>query len=148
MSEKPRDPKSSLFDKKLIQEVLLAGLVIGLIVFAVWVYLIKCVDMPVESARGYVMALMVFMQNIHVFNCRSEKQSAFKVSIKSNPFVVISVICCIILQIIVMEVDVFAKFLQTTTVPVIHVLILFLVASIVLFAIEIYKEFVYNKSEK
>ena len=48
------------------------------------------------TARSIVMLLMVFIQNIHVFNCRSEKQSAFKVSIKSNPFVVISVIMIIL----------------------------------------------------
>ena len=148
MKEKQKTSSASLIDKSLLMQTLTSGLIIGILVFIVWYYLINVIKMDEGTARGYIMLLMVFMQNIHVFNCRSEKQSAFKVSIKSNPFVVISVICCIILQIIVMEVDVFAKFLQTTTVPVIHVLILFLVASIVLFAIEIYKEFVYNKSEK
>ena len=43
--------------------------------------------MDVEIARGYIMLLMVFMQNIHVFNCRSEKQSAFKVPIKKNKLI-------------------------------------------------------------
>ena len=103
--------------------------------------------MEESIARGYIMLLMVFMQNIHVFNCRSEKQSAFKVSIKSNPFVVISVICCIILQVIVMEVDVLAKFLQTSPVPIMHVIMLFLVSCIVLVTIELYKEFVHNNKD-
>ena len=113
--------------------------------FVVWYYLINILKMEVSMARGYIMLLMVFMQNIHVFNCRSEKQSAFKVSIKNNPLIVISVICCILLQIIVMEVEVFAKFLQTSPVPVMHVLILFLIATIVLFVIELYKDIKYNK---
>ena len=147
MKEKQKNSSASLIDKSLFMQTLASGLLIGILVFIVWYYLISILKMDVSIARGYIMLLMVFMQNIHVFNCRSEKESAFKVSIKNNPFIVISVIACIILQIIVMEVDVFAKFLQTSPVPIIHVLMLFLVATIVLIAIEIYKEFVYHKKD-
>jgi len=147
MKEKQKNSSASIIDKSLLMQTLTSGLIIGILVFIVWYYLINIIKMDVSVARGYIMLLMVFMQNIHVFNCRSEKESAFKVSIKSNPFIVISVICCIILQVIVMEVDVLAKFLQTSPVPIVHVLMLFLVASIVLIALEIYKEFVYNKKE-
>ena len=148
MKEKQKSSSASIIDKSLLTQTLTSGLVIGILVFVVWYYLINFMKMDVEIARGYIMLLMVFMQNIHVFNCRSEKQSAFKVSIKSNPFVVISVICCIILQVIVMEVDVLAKFLQTSPVPIMDVFILFLIASIVLVVIELYKEFVYHKNEE
>ena len=148
MQEKQKSSSASIIDKSLLTQTLTSGLIIGILVFIVWYYLINFMKMEVGIARGYIMLLMVFMQNIHVFNCRSEKQSAFKVSIKSNPFVVISVICCIILQVIVMEVDVLAKFLQTSPVPIIDVLILFLIATIVLIVIELYKEFVYHKNEK
>ena len=41
MVEPPRDPKESLFDKLLIEEIILSGTVIGLIVFIVWVLLIR-----------------------------------------------------------------------------------------------------------
>ena len=145
MKEKQKNSRASLIDKGLFMQILTSGLIIGILVFIVWYYLVKVMNIDESVARGYIMLLMVFMQNIHVFNCRSEKNSAFKVSIKNNPFVVISVICCIILQIIVMEVDMFAKLLQTYPVPIIHVLILFLIACIVLIVIELYKEFVYNK---
>ena len=148
MKEKQKSSSASIIDKSLLTQTLTSGLIIGILVFIVWYYLINFMKMDVSIARGYIMLLMVFMQNIHVFNCRSEKQSAFKVSIKSNPFVVMSVICCIILQVIVMEVDVLAKFLQTSPVPIMDVLILFLIASIVLIVIELYKEFVYHKNEE
>ena len=146
MQEKPRDPKSSLFDKKLIQEVVLAGTFIGLIVFAVWVYLVKYIEMPVESARGYVMALMVFMQNIHVLNCRSEKQSVFKMK-WNNPLIIISIVLAVVLQVIVMEVPMFSEFMQTTSIPVTHLLLLIACAFPVLIVMEIYK-FICNKKEK
>ena len=147
MTEKPRDPKSSLFDKKLIQEVLLAGLVIGLIVFAVWVYLIKSVKMPVESARGYVMALMVFMQNIHVLNCRSEKRSVFKMK-WNNPLIIVSIALAVVLQVIVMEVPKFSEFMQTTSIPLTHLLLLIVCALPVLIIMEIYKVICHKNENK
>jgi len=139
MNEKPRDPKESLFNKNLIQEILVSGLVIGIVVFSVWYYLINIVKMDVNVARGYIMALMVFIQNIHVFNCRSEQKSAFTVSLKSNKLIVIGVLCSILLQVIVMEVPILSKFLQTNEIPIINLIYLFLIASIVLVVIEIYK---------
>ena len=147
MKEKQKNSSASLIDKNLLTQTLMSGLVIGILVFIVWYYLINIAKMNVDIARGYIMLLMVFMQNIHVFNCRSEKQSAFKVSIKSNPLIVISVITCILLQVLVMEVEIFAKFLQTSPVPIIHVVILFLIALIVLIVLELYKDIKYNKKD-
>ena len=146
MDEKPRDPRSSLFDKKLIQEVLLSGLFIGLIVFGVWVYLLKVAEMPVDSARGYVMALMVFMQNIHVINCRSEKNSIFKMK-WNNPLIIFSIVLAIVLQIVVMEVPALSEFMQTTSIPVSHLLMLFACSLPMLLVMELYK-FICHKKEK
>lgn len=139
MKEKPRNPKESIFDKDLLIEVLLSGLTIGIIVFSVWYFLLTKLNMEVSLARGYIMVLMVFMQNIHVFNCRSEKQSTFKMSIKDNPLIVFSIVVAIILQIIIMEVPILSHFLQTSTVPIIDMLILLMISSIILFVMELYK---------
>ena len=95
--------------------------------------------MEVVEARGYIMALMVFMQNIHVINCRSERQSAFNVSFKTNPLILFTIVGSIILQIIVMEVGSLSKFLQASTVPYLHMIYLFGFASIVFVVMEIYK---------
>ena len=140
LKEKPRDPKESIFNKKLLKEILVSGLVIGGVVFAVWYILLNKFNMEVSMARGYIMALMVFIQNIHVFNCRSEHKSAFSVPIKNNWLIVGGVVVSIILQIIVMEVPFLSKFLQTTSVPFIHLIYLFLIALIVLVVMEIYKK--------
>lgn len=145
MSAKPRNTKESLFDKELLFEVLLSGLVTGLIVFGVWVYLINVIHMEVSTARGYVMVLMVFLQNIHVFNCRSERVSAFKIPIKDNPLVLFSIASALILQIIVMEVPIFSHFLQTETVPFIEMIKLLLYALVVLVVMEVYKYFRYGR---
>ena len=93
------------------------------------------------------MALMVFIQNIHVFNCRSERKSAFFVSIKNNPFIVVGLILTILLQIIVMELDFMTNLLQTVSIPLFNLLCLFVLALIILFIMEVYKLIRYGKTK-
>lgn len=148
MLEKPRSPKEPLFDKKIFRSIIVAGISIGLIVFAVWYYLINVVHMDTAIARGYIMALMVFMQNVHVFNCRSETSSAFSVPLRKNKLIVFGVLSCILLQVIVMKVDVFASFLQTSSIPFLHLIYLFLIALILLAIMEIYKKIMQKVKNK
>lgn len=139
MEQKPRKTNESLFEKEMIKQILASGLFMGIIVFDVWFIMIKYLNFEVAHARGYVLALMVFMQNIHVLNCRSEEKSVFKNGFKENPFVLITIVSTIILQIIVMEVPILSILLQTYSVPYLHMLILLILALPVLLIIEIYK---------
>ncbi len=139
MDDKPRSPKEPLFDKLLITEITLAGASIGLIVFGVWVYLIKFMNMDLTLARGYIMALMVFMQNVHVFNCRHEKKSTFKIKLSSNLLVPLAVISAIVLQIIIMEVPVLSHFMKTESIPYMDLFKLLLAALPILFIMETFK---------
>ena len=145
MNEPPRNPQEPLFDKQLFSSILFSGTINGLLVFAVWYYLIKVINMDLNMARGYIMALMVFIQNIHVFNCRSEKQSALSVPLRSNILIVLAFASSVVLQILVMEVPALSIFLQTTSIPPIHLLYLFCLATIVFFAMEIYKAIKYHR---
>lgn len=139
MEQKPRKTNESLFEKEMIKQILASGLFMGIIVFDVWFIMIKYLNFEVAHARGYILALMVFMQNIHVLNCRSEEKSVFKNGFKENPFVLITIVLTIILQIIVMEVPILSMLLQTYSVPYLHMLILLILALPVLLIIEIYK---------
>ncbi len=139
MKEKPRDPNESIFEKELIKQILISGLFIGIIVFLLWIFLINKVHMEVAHARGYVLALMVFIQNIHVINCRSESKSIFENSFKKNYFVLLTIVISILLQILVMEVPFLSKFLQTYQIPYLYLILLFLLALPILTVMEIYK---------
>ena len=138
MKQKPRDPKESLFERELVKQILISGLFIGLVVFLTW-YVLNKLGLEVAHARGYVLALMVFIQNIHVINCRSESKSIFENSFRKNPFVLFTILASIVLQIIVMEVPVFSRFLQTYQIPYIHLLILLLMSLPILTVMELYK---------
>ncbi len=143
MHQKPRSPKEALFDKRLIREILLSGATISVIIFSTWYVLyhmfVEKGLMDITLARGYIMVLMVFVQNIHVFNCRSEYTSCFAVSIKNNPLVVLGAIFCIILQIVIMECPALAKILSTGSIPFSHLMVLFIYSLTILVVMEVYK---------
>ena len=61
MKENPRDPKENLFNSTLIEEILLSGISIGLIVFFLWWYLLKVRGVELSLARSYIMALMIIL---------------------------------------------------------------------------------------
>ena len=139
MNEPPRSPKQPLFDKLLAQEIIISGLFIGIIVYLVWIFLLKYVHMDESVARGYVMAMMVFMQNMHVLNCRSEKQSAFKIKLFSNWFVPFAIFSSIFLQLLVMEIPFLSTIMKTKSIPVTHMLLLLLASTPIVIIMEIYK---------
>ena len=145
MKEKPRNPKESLLDKDLLTEILVSGITIGIIVFTVWYYLININKMPVYMARGYIVALMIIIQNIHAFNCRSEKQSAFKIPLRSNYIFLFGILGSVILGLIIMKVGLLANILKTTSIPILHLGILLLIGLIIFIVMEFYKKIKYYK---
>ena len=138
MKKKPRDPKENIFNKELIIEVLLSGIVMGGIVFAFWIYLLNN-NMMIDEARGYILMLMVFMQNIHVLNCRSENKSIFKMSFKDNPFVIVTICLSILLQIIISEVPFLSNILSSTSLPFNDVIVCLILSLPLIVVVEMYK---------
>lgn len=146
MKEKPRSTKESLFSKDLIIEVSILGLTISSLVFLVWTNLINR-GVDITYARSVIMMLMVFVQNLNVLNCRSEKKSIFKTSILSNPFIFITIASSIIIQIIASEVNIFSKFLNVTPLPIMSIFKILLLSFVVIIVYEIYK-LIYNIRNK
>lgn len=139
LKEPPRSPKESIFNGELLQEIVVSGSIIGAVVFAYWNFLLNKLNMDISLARGYVMTLMVFIQNIHVFNCRSEHRSAFSVPIKKNKLIVWGVVGSILLHIVAVEIPFLSKVLQTTSVPPLHLMYLLVVSTLILVIMEVYK---------
>ncbi len=145
MKMKPRDPKESLFDKELIEEVIVSGLSIGLIVFALWMLLNKETNMELIKSRSYILALMIVIQNIHAFNCRSERSSSLKISLRSNRIFVYGILFSIILGISILEFDFFNSFLNTCSLSLFSLLFLFILGSSIFVIMEIYKKLKRNR---
>lgn len=139
MDEHPRKTNENIFNKLLIEEVLLSGIFIGIIVFIFWRYLIVNKGIDINIARSYILILMVFMQNMHTFNCRSEKTSIFKLSFKNNPLIIVGVILTILVQMIVIEIPFTSEILKVHSLPIKDVLLTFVLAMPILIVMEIFK---------
>jgi magnesium-transporting ATPase (P-type) len=83
MARPPRRPGEGLFDRLMVQQVVLGGLVMGGVTFGVWWSLLAA-GVDEALARNELLLLFVLMQNVHVFNCRSERASAFRVPLRRN----------------------------------------------------------------
>lgn len=139
MSEKPRNTKESLFSKDLMLEVSILGITISAVVFGVWSYLINGLNADETYARAVIMMLMVFIQNINVLNCRSENYSVFKKPIHDNPLILIVIVGSILLQIVMAEVDITARFLSVTPIPFIDIVKVLMLSFTTIVVFEIYK---------
>ncbi|WP_428773910.1 cation-translocating P-type ATPase [Vibrio sp.] len=90
LTYKPRNPSEPVFDKRLIEHVLISGTVMGGLAFLNY-YLALQSGESVEQVRNLTLMLMVLFGNIHALNSRSETRSLFAQSVKTNLFLMCAV---------------------------------------------------------
>ena len=73
----PRPPHEAIFNRLMIERVVLSALVIGVVAFGLFRWLLEQ-GFTLEQARNHTLLLMVLFENVHVFNSRSETLSAFR----------------------------------------------------------------------
>jgi magnesium-transporting ATPase (P-type) len=86
----PRRPEEPVFNRLMIERVLLGGLWMALLCFTAYLLMLAA-DVAVADARNAVMCLMVLLQNVDAFNARSETRSAFRIPLSHNPLLVLGV---------------------------------------------------------
>ena len=138
MRHPPRKPSEGIFNRKMIEQLLISGLTMALVCLAVWVFLVRQ-GYAEDTARNILLALLVLMQFYHVLNCRSEEVSAFKISFSRNRVLAIGMLVALGLHILATEVPFLQSLLRTESLTWQTWLILFALASVVLVVMEIYK---------
>ena len=73
----PRPPQEPIFNRLMLERVLISAIVIGVVAFGLFKWLLDQ-GFSVEQARNSTLLLMVLFENVHVFNCRSETLSVFR----------------------------------------------------------------------
>lgn len=116
MKRKPRPPSEGIFNRLMLEETVLSALLMTGVTFGLWVYLINN-RWGLNEARNLLLLLMVIFQNMHAFNCRSEKISAFRVPISRNYFLILGVFGALGLHIAVM----YIPFMQELLLSLIHI---------------------------
>jgi magnesium-transporting ATPase (P-type) len=80
----PRDPQEPIFNRIMVERVIVSALVMGVMAFIIFRALLD-LGMDIDSARNSTLLLMVLFENVHVFNCRSESRSVFRHNLLRNP---------------------------------------------------------------
>ena len=138
MERPPRPPAEGLFNSLMIREVLLAGLTMAGLSFAVWLLLLRN-GLTVDTGRNLVLLLMVLLENVLVFNCRSERRSAFAVPLRSNRLLVGGVIVAQGVHILAMHLPPLQKVLGVAPVSFELWLTLLGTSALLLVAMELFK---------
>lgn len=138
MTRPPRPPKEGIFDSLMIQQVLLSATVMFAGSIGLWYWLITS-GWEEATARNLVLLLMVLFQNFHVFNCRSERVSAFRVPLQRNWVLVVGVIAALGLHLLVMWLPFMQPVLEVQPVTLEQFGYMGLLAATILFVMEGFK---------
>ncbi|MBE9552259.1 MAG: HAD-IC family P-type ATPase, partial [Proteobacteria bacterium] len=91
LRRRPRPPAQPLFDRRMVEQVMLMGCWMGAAAFATFWYLLES-GMPEDEARNLVLLLMVLFENVQALNARSERRSVFRMPFAANPFLILAVV--------------------------------------------------------
>ena len=139
MQRKPRNPKEKIFNPQMISQTIIAGLTMGVIAFVFWVYLVETQMMDETNARNIILLLMVLLQNVHAFNCRSELSSTFLVPLRRNYLLVFGVLLAQGLHILSMHIPFMQHILRVEPITYSEWLTALALAVPLLIVMELYK---------
>jgi magnesium-transporting ATPase (P-type) len=134
----PRRPDEPVFNRLMLERVLLGGLWMALLSFAAYVLMLEA-GVPVPHARNALMLLMVLLQNVDAFNARSETISAFRIPLSRNPLLVAGVTGALLAQLAAMHLPLLQRVLNLTPLPATEWFTLGAVALSLLLVMEIQK---------
>jgi len=138
MRRPPRKPTEGIFNRLMVEQTIVSGLVMGILAFGSWHWLLAN-GWEEEGARNIVLMLMVLLQNVHVFNCRSEYESAFRVPLRRNVVLVGGVLAAHGIHILALHLPLLQVVLRTEPISLAQWGVLLLLALPLLVVMELYK---------
>ncbi len=138
LSKPPRDPKEPIFNRLMIERVLMAAVVMGSVACFTFYTLLQQ-GFTQEQARNGTLLLMVLFENVHVFNSRSETRSVFFHNPLRNPFLLFGTLAAQGVHILAMYTPGISDILQLTPVSLNQWFNYLVLALTLLLASEVYK---------
>lgn len=140
LKEPPRNPDEKIFNRRMMEQTLLSGGVMGFTSLILWFWLAE-VGYETGEARNMMLLYFVLMAHYHVFSARSETRSAFRIPVSRNWILFFGVIAAQGLHIGVMYIPFMQDLMGVKPVTLDQWLLLLGMASSVLIAVELYKAF-------
>ena len=91
LNRPPRSPKESIFNRLMIERVIMNALVMGSVAFALFSLNLQQ-GMSEFEARNLTLLLMVLFENVHALNSRSENLSLFKMPFFGNKLLLLGIL--------------------------------------------------------
>ena len=140
LNRPPRSPREAIFNRLMIERVIVSAFTIGITAFVVFQWLIYS-GYSIDAARNGTMLLMVLFENIHVFNSRSETRSVFTHNPLRNPILLFGTIAAQLIHIGAMYTPWINDVLHIQPVSIEHWLELLGLALVILLVMELHKYF-------
>ncbi len=134
----PRSPREPIFNRLMVERVVISALVVGSVAFFLFQTLLT-MGYTLDEARNGTLLLMVLFENIHVFNCRSETRSVFRHNPLRNPILLFGTATAQLVHIGAMYTPWISDVLRIQPVPPQHWLELLGLALTVLVVMELHK---------
>ena len=117
MQRPPRRRGDSILDARMLGQVVLCGVVGG--VLSIYVFQ-SCLNAgwALSASSSATLLFLVLYENVQVLICRSETRSLFRVPIRSNPWVIGGVVAAQLLQLLALQVPPLALVLDVEALPV------------------------------
>ncbi len=138
LQRRPRSPGEPIFNRLMIERMIIGVVAIGGIGFAAFYWMIAN-GFEESSARNILLLLMVLFENFHIGNCRSETLSAFKLSPFRSPMLLLGAVTAFLVHVTAMYVPWLQGMLSTQPVTLETFLIVTALAMVVVPALELHK---------
>jgi len=118
MKRKPRKPEARLLDGGRLAAIGAEGLMLSAIALGAFAYSLYGLHQEVEQARTVAFTVLVIVQLVHAFNCRSERWSLFQVGVATNRPLLLAVVLSLGIQAAVLTVPVAAPIFKIASLPI------------------------------
>lgn len=108
----PRPPRERVIDRLLLERTLLSALCIGAASFFLWQHDLG-VGLPEGEARNRLLLLLVFFENVHVANVRSERRSLFVQPWRQSPWLISGILAALALHVLALHTPLLQRALGT-----------------------------------
>jgi Ca2+-transporting ATPase len=139
MKRPPRPSSQSVITKQTALLVLAQGGFIALCSLAAFAFVLFVEDEGLSRARTAAFVVLACSQLFHALNCRSQTESLFKIGILTNIKLVLAAAISFLLQMMVVYVPFFQVIFKTEPLRVIDWIMVVVISSLPLWAMEIVK---------
>jgi len=118
MKQPPRRPEARLLDSGTLLAIGAQGVMLGAISLGAFAYSLYGLHREVEQARTVAFTVMVMVQLVHAFNCRSERLSLFQVGMWTNRPLLLSFLLSLGIQVAVLTIPAAASIFKVAPLPI------------------------------